>query len=69
MSEFTDRLLLLIIAIVGLGSLIVAWIGGFVVAGMSGMTETIGLAVLVSLFLIALIGVWHEFNEIDTEQG
>ncbi|QLK26396.1 hypothetical protein HYG81_01890 [Natrinema zhouii] len=66
MSEFTDRLLILIIAVVGLGSMIVAWLGGYIVAEMSGMTETVGLAVLVLLFIGALIGVWHEFNDINT---
>lgn len=69
MSEFTDRLLILIVAIVGLGSLIVAWIGGFVVGEMSGWMRTLGLAVLVALFLVVLVGVWHEFDEIDTEWG
>lgn len=67
MSEFTDRLLLLIIAVVGLGSLTVAWFGGFVVASASGWMRTAGLVVLVALFLLALIGVWHEFNDIDSE--
>lgn len=69
MSEFTDRLLILLIAVVGLGSLIIAWFGGFIVEGTSGMTQTIGLAVLVLLFIGAVIGVWHEFNEVDTERN
>ncbi|WP_226479091.1 hypothetical protein [Natrinema amylolyticum] len=67
MSEFTDRLLILIIAVVGLGSLIVAWFGGFVVAGMGGWMRTVGLAALVGLFLLSLVAVWHEFNDIDRE--
>ncbi|SEV88652.1 hypothetical protein [Natrinema salifodinae] len=67
MGEFTDRLLILIIAVVGLGSLIIAWLGGFVVAEMGGWMEIGGLAVLVVLFLVALVGVWHEFNTVETE--
>ncbi|WP_222918922.1 hypothetical protein [Natrinema sp. SYSU A 869] len=69
MSEFTDRLLILIIAVVGLGSLIVAWFGGFVMAGMAGWMQTVGLAALVALFLLSLVAVWHEFNDIDRKRS
>lgn len=67
MSEFTDRLLLLLIAVVSLGSLTVAWFGGFVVGSTSGWMRTAGLVALVALLLLLLIGVWHEFNDIDRE--
>lgn len=67
MSEFTDRLLLLIIAVVGIGSLTIAWFGGFFVGSTSGWVRTVGLVALVGLLVLALIGVWHEFNDIDTE--
>lgn len=67
MSEFTDRLLLLVIAVVGLGSLTVAWFGSFFVGSTSGWVRTAGLVALAVLFVLALVGVWHEFNDIDTE--
>ncbi len=68
MGEYTDRLMILLIAVGGLGTLIVAWFGGFIVAGTSGWVETVGLTLLVLLFVGVLVGIWHEFNTTDTEQ-
>ncbi|WP_408958222.1 hypothetical protein [Natrinema sp. 74] len=69
MGEFTDRLMILLIAVAGLGSLIIAWFGGFIVSGTAGWIENVGLAVLVLLFVGVLVGIWHEFNTTDTEQN
>ncbi|WP_254764129.1 hypothetical protein [Natrinema marinum] len=68
MGEYTDRLMILLIAGGGLGTFIVAWFGGFIVAGTGGWVENLGLAVLVLLFVGVLIGIWHELNSIDAEQ-
>ncbi|WP_254523735.1 hypothetical protein [Natrinema caseinilyticum] len=69
MSELTDRLLLLLIAFGSLGTLILAWFGGFIVAGTSGWLETVGLTLLVFPLVGTLIGIWYEFEAIDTDRS
>ncbi|WP_226483190.1 hypothetical protein [Natrinema amylolyticum] len=66
MTEFTDRLLILLIAAVGFGSLLVGWFGGFVIPSTSGQLETVLMGVLVALFVAILIGIWVEFNRVST---
>ncbi|WP_254530416.1 hypothetical protein [Natrinema gelatinilyticum] len=68
MSELSDRLLLLLVAFGSLGTLILAWFGGFLVAGTSGWVETVGLSLLALLLFGILIGIWHELKAIDPDQ-
>ncbi|WP_247000770.1 hypothetical protein [Halosolutus gelatinilyticus] len=68
MSELTDRLLILLIAAVALGGILVGWIGGFVVPALGGWSDNIGMAVIAVLFVGILIGIWIEFNHIDTDR-
>lgn len=41
MTEFTDRLLILLIAAGGFGGLLVGWFGGFVIPSTGGQLETV----------------------------
>lgn len=68
MSELTDRLLILLIVAVSLGGLLIGWIGGFVVPALSGWRQTVGMAVLLLLFVAILIGIWFEFDRVDTDR-
>ncbi|WP_306055388.1 hypothetical protein [Natronococcus wangiae] len=68
MSEFTDRLLILVIVAVTLGGVLIGWVGGFLVPTLGGWRETVGIAVLSVLFVAILIGIWFEFNRIDTDR-
>lgn len=65
MAELADRLVILIVAATGLAVLILGWAGGLVEAELAGWLETGLFFLLGLLFLGALVGIWHEFNEID----
>lgn len=65
MTEFTDRLVMLIIAATGLAVLVLGWTGGLIEAELEGTTETVLLAGVGLLFLGLLIAVWIEFSRID----
>lgn len=69
MTEFTDRLLILLIAAGGFGGLLVGWFGGFVIPSTGGQLETVLMGALIVLFLAVLVGIWIEFNSIDTRSG
>lgn len=66
MTEVTDRLLILLIAAGGFGSLLVGWLGGFVIPSTGGQLETVLMGVLILVFVAILIGIWIEFNSINT---
>lgn len=65
MAELADRLVILVVAATGLAVLIVGWAGGLVEAELAGWLENAVFLALGLLFLGALVGIWHEFNEID----
>lgn len=69
MGEFSDRLLLLIIAGTALLGLILGWAGGIVEAEAGGITEPILLVLLTGLAVILLIVIWHGFNSIDDDEN
>ena len=68
MSELTDRLLILLMASVGLGGMLVGWLGGYVVPALGGWSDNIGMAVIGVLFVAILIGIWFEFDHISTSR-
>lgn len=69
MGEFSDRLVLLVIAGTALLVFSLGWAGGLVEAEAVGIAEPILLALLGGLALVLLIGIWFEFNTIDDEKG
>ncbi|WP_247002554.1 hypothetical protein [Halosolutus gelatinilyticus] len=68
MSELTDRLMILVIAATGLLVLIAGWAGGLVEAELAGLPETLVLGGLFVLLVLALVGVWYEFNHTETRR-
>lgn len=68
MSALSDRLLILLIAVVGLGSIIFAWFGGLAEAELGGLTQLWAFVGLGVVLLIVLVGVWLEATHIDHEQ-
>ncbi|MFC7213537.1 hypothetical protein ACFQO4_05500 [Saliphagus sp. GCM10025334] len=69
MSEFSDRLLILLMASVTLGSVLIGWVGGFLLPQVTGWGQNVGMAILFVVFVAALIGVWFELKSIDTDRG
>lgn len=61
MTDLGDRMLLLLIAGTGLGSLLMWW-GGFVVAEVEGFRAYAFGALLLVIFLAALVLVWRSFR-------
>lgn len=68
MSELTDRLMILLMAAIALGGMLVGWLGGFVVPMFGGWSDNIGMAVIGVLFVALLIGIWFEFDHINTDR-
>jgi uncharacterized membrane protein (DUF485 family) len=62
MGEFSDRLIVLLVAATGLLVFLLGWTGGLVEAAIGGVTENVLFAVLALLFLIVLSGIWYEFR-------
>ncbi len=65
MTELTDRLLILLVAAGAFGSLLVGWLGGFVIPSTGGQIETVLMGALIALFVAIVIGIWIEFSNID----
>lgn len=68
MSQLSDRLLILLIGVVGFGSIIFAWFGGLVEAEFGGLPRQWGFIGLGIVLLIVLVGVWLEATHIDHER-
>lgn len=69
MNVPTDRLLIMLIAATGFAVVVGGWVGGIVHAEATGLEE-IGLRVAIGvIFLLVLLGVWHQFRSIDEESA
>ncbi|QSW99994.1 hypothetical protein [Haloterrigena alkaliphila] len=66
MSELSDRLLLLVIAGTGLIVFTVGWAGGLVESKALGEWQTVLIVALALVAILLLVGLWKEFDLIDT---
>lgn len=58
MTNFTDRILLVVIASTALGSLFM-WLSGFVEAEVSGTNELLFRGMLIVLFVATMVLIWR----------
>lgn len=65
MTDYGDRLLIMLVAATGLAVLFVGWAGGLVEGTLAGTTETVVLAILGVVFLLVLVGIWRELGETE----
>lgn len=64
MTDVGDRLLLVLIAATGLGSLLMWW-GGFVEAEVEGTRAYVFGGFLLLIFLAALVLIWRSYQQMD----
>lgn len=67
MSELSDRILILIVAAVGIGGMFVAILGGLVEAELVGTPRTIVMVGLAGFVVAILVGLWFGFDRIEPE--
>lgn len=65
MGEYSDRLMVLLVAATGLLVFVLGWTGGLVEAALSGVAENVLFTVLAFLFLTVLSGIWYEFRSTE----
>ncbi|WP_226040805.1 hypothetical protein [Natrinema sp. DC36] len=69
MGEYSDRLVILLIAATALIGLLVGLIGSFVEASIGGQTEDAIFVALGVLLLIILAGIWLEFRTTEDKNS
>ncbi|WP_339102358.1 hypothetical protein [Haloterrigena salinisoli] len=66
MTELADRLVILVIAGTGLIVFTLGWAGGLIESKALGEWQTALLVGLALVTILVLIGLWKEFNAINT---
>lgn len=65
MSEFTDRFFIMLLAFIGFGGFLFAIAGGWIMSDLEGTMQYVAIGGLGVIVVGLMIGIWHEFNEID----